>query len=158
MLISEIMRRNVAECTEDVPLTEVYELIQSSPNGYVVVLESRKHRVPIGIVNEHSICESVVRRLRNAKVLDAGSVLSTNILRVRDDLPVARCNELLNHMVDAVVVVDQRRRLRGAVDPERLTALAGREREMAKKLPIFSGVAAQRIPAAIEIPAFGWPK
>ena len=55
MLIREIMDVDVTECTEDTPIGDVYELIQQSHKNYVVVIDSSQHRVPIGIVNEHSI-------------------------------------------------------------------------------------------------------
>jgi len=158
MLIKELMHSSIAECTEDTALREVYELIQNSPNGFVVVLDSLQHRVPIGIVNEHSICENIIHRARNARSLDAGGVINTNVKRVGEDTPVTACDELLRKKLDAILVVDDHKRFRGVVEREQLERSVREVRAMPAKPSIFSGILTQQIPAAVEIPAFGWLK
>lgn len=158
MLISEIMNGDVAVCTEDTPLKDVYELIKSSREGFVVVIDSTQHRVPIGIVNEHSICESVVGRQRPTKSLDAGAVLSTNIKRLCRNVDVVECEVVLDRGADAILVVDERRQFLGTVDPQQLAESARAALRHYPKPTIFAGVTGQQIPAAVEIPAFGWLK
>jgi len=158
MLISEIMNSDVVVCTEDTPLTDVYELIKASGDGYVVVLDSVQHRVPIGIVNEHSICESVVGRQRPTKSLDAGAVLSSNIKRLCRNAQIAECETVLDSSADAILVVDERRQFLGAVDPEDLEQSVRAAARHYHTPTIFAGVTGQQIPAAVEIPAFGWLK
>src|SRR5690349_589561 len=101
MFIREIMDTEVTECTEDTPLAEVYELIQSCPKNFVVVIDSSQHRVPIGIVNEHSICENLVKNSRRTKGLYAGSVMSSRIRRVCEDEQVENCRDLIATDADA---------------------------------------------------------
>src|SRR5215813_15290538 len=103
MLIKEIVDIGVAECTEDTSLRDVYDLIQTSSKGYVVVIDSVKHRVPIGIVDEHSICENLIKRSKAARGLDAGSVLNTNIKLISEDADVVECDGLLDESVDAIL-------------------------------------------------------
>jgi len=147
------------ECTEDTPLKDVYEHIQACEHGFVVVVDSTSHRVPIGIVTEHSICEQIIARGRNAKALFAGSVMSTNVKRVGESAPVANCREVLSNNPDAILVVDDQRRLSGIIEPKRLKALIGEPHPVAGR--VVEGANAsfvRKIPATNEIPAFGWLK
>jgi len=158
MLIKELMHCDIAECTEDTSLEDVYDLIQSSPTGFVVVLDSVKHRVPIGIVNEHSICENLIHRSKKARSLDAGGAINTNVKRIGEDTPVIACDDLLRKKLDAILVVDDHKRFRGIVDKEQLEGSMREVRAMPARPSVFSGMLTQQIPAAVEIPAFGWLK
>ena len=154
MLIKEITDIGVAECTEDTSLTDVYDLIQASSKGYVVVIDSLKHRVPIGIIDEHSICENLVKRSKSARGLAAGNVMNANIRRVSENTEVGECSGL-SQTNDALLVVNAGRQFIGTVDPdrfERAIARASLER------PSFATIISRAVPAAVEIPAFGWLK
>jgi predicted transcriptional regulator len=155
MLVKEIMDIGVAECTEDRSLPDVYDLIQTSSKDYVVVIDSLKHRVPIGIIDEHSICENLIRKSKAAKGLDAGSVLNTNIKHISENVEITECSELLDKSVDAILVVNSRRQFLGTVDSYRLEHAIVRARS---QRPTFTSMIGQHIPAAVEIPAFGWLK
>jgi predicted transcriptional regulator len=156
MLIKEIMETGVAECTEDASLRDVYELIQQSPNGYVVVIDSKQHRVPIGIVDEHSICENIVRRSRDTKSLDAGNVMNTNIRRVRENAVITEYDKARNGA--AIMVVNERRQFLGTIDAELFERSldASRRAERAAAIPI--GNYGPQMQPAVELPAFGWLK
>jgi predicted transcriptional regulator len=158
MLIAEILDVGIAECTEDTSLRDVYELIQRSAHGYVVVIDSLQHRVPIGIVNEHSICENMIRRDRAAKSLDAGAVINTNVKRVSANVEITECEGLLDEKADAILVVNERRQFLGILEPERLERLVTGAREHFHTPTIFTSIGGQHVPAAVEIPAFGWLK
>ncbi|HEV8592401.1 MAG TPA: CBS domain-containing protein, partial [Pyrinomonadaceae bacterium] len=69
MLVREIMSTCIAECTEETPLARVYESMRNCGHGVVVVIESRYHRIPIGVVTEHTICEQIISRQRNPQGL-----------------------------------------------------------------------------------------
>ena len=155
MLIKEIMDIGVAECTEDTLLPDVYDLIQTSPAGYVVVMDSLKHRVPIGIIDEHTICECLIKRSRSARVTDAGSILNTNIKRVSENAEITECGGLLTKLADALLVVDERRRFVGTVDSRQLAQAIAKVNSRRRT---FTEVISQHVPAAVEIPAFGWLK
>jgi len=155
MLIKEIIETGIAECTEDTSLKDTYELIQQSSGGFVVVIDSIQHRVPIGIVNEHSICENVVRKSRDTRNLDAGNVMDTNIKRVSENADILECDIIAED--HTVLVVNSKRQFLGTLEPVELERLIAVEQRGARKQSVFSGISA-RIPAAVEIPAFGWLK
>jgi predicted transcriptional regulator len=158
MLISEIMDTDVAECAEDTQLEDVYELIQSSYKSYVVVIDSSQHRVPIGIVNEHSICENLIKRSRNTKGLYAGSVMSSRIKRVAEDTEVEKCRDLIATDADAIVVVNEWRQFKGVLEPAQILENIEHQEAARARGSFFSGVLGHAIPAKAEIPVFGWLK
>ena len=124
MFVSEIMSRCVAECTEDMRLEEVFDLIQKCDHGLVVVIDSQAHRVPIGIVNERSICEQIIARGRNPKNLLAGSVMDSRIKKVLGTDLAERINETDLAEFAAIVVVDDKRQVCGLVAKEKISAIA----------------------------------
>ena len=158
MLIREIMDVDVTECTEDTPIGDVYELIQESHKNYVVVIDSSQHRVPIGIVNEHSICENLIKRSRKTKGLYAGSVMSSRIKRVAEDQEVENCRDLIAADADAIVVVNGMRQFKGVLEPVRIRENIEQQEAARARGSFFSGVLGHTIPAKAEIPAFGWLK
>jgi len=158
MLIKDIMNPCIRECTEDTPLKDVYNLINECEHGFVVVVDSSTHRVPIGIVNEHSICDHVVARGRNAKALAAGSVMSTHVKRVNENTRLMNCREVIEKDPDAILVVNDQRELCGIVDPQRLKALVGDVEFAVVSSSPFPARLMGRTPAKVEIPAFGWQK
>jgi len=157
MLIKEIMNTSVCECTEDTTLAEAYELIQRCPNRFAVVLDSNMHRVPLGIVNEHSICEALVRDRRRDKQLFAGALMSTRVKKVLEDTDVRDCADLLSGGADAILVISAKRQFRGVVDLAMLSE-AHKESLKAEKPRPWADLIGQAIPASVEIPAFGWLK
>ena len=154
MLVSEIMSKCVAECTEDTALGEVYELIQKCDHGIVVVVDSNVHRVPIGVVTERSICEHVIARNKNPRSLSAGSVMVSTIKSVTntDVVESIRTSDLTS--ISAIVVTDSDRRVCGLISPRKLASM-----KRAKRAPemVFVQENNDRRPRRVsEIPAFGW--
>ena len=155
MFVSDIMNTCVAECTEDMRLEEVFELIRKCDHGLVVVVDSHAHRVPIGVVTERSICEQIIARGRNPRNLAAGSVMDSRIKKVlATDLAESVQRDTA---VAAVVVVDESRRVCGIVSNDRLNMIPS----VANTAVVSPAVAVDQVrPAAqrrtIEIPAFGW--
>ena len=154
MLIGDIVRECAAQCTEDTPVEKVYELIQTSPWGFAVVLDSSTHRVPLGIVSEHSLCEQVFGKDRNPRGLMAGSVIDPRIKKIDESTPLGVCRGMLaggRHWT-AVLAVDGKGAFRGVVPLDVL-----------KTIPISafskSGISPAVVaatPAASEIPSLGW--
>ena len=158
MLIREIMDTEVAQCTEDTPLADVYALIQDCRKKYVVVIDSSQHRVPIGIVNEHSICENLIKRTSKRKGLYAGSVMSSRISRVSENEQIENCRDLIAADLDAITVVDELRQFRGVLEPVAIRESLNRQAAAHASGSFISGMLGQAIPAKAEIPAFGWLK
>ena len=157
MIIRDIMTACPGECTEDAPLSEVYELIQRCDHGYVVVLDSSTHRVPIGVVSEHSICEQIVSRGRNPKVLRAGNVMDSRIRRVFDTSSIDQFSGTPESETDKpMLVTNEKGRFVGIVDNKRLQAACIQQRNHAAADTVFSGLVPTKTPARVEIPAFGW--
>ncbi|HEX6124334.1 MAG TPA: CBS domain-containing protein [Pyrinomonadaceae bacterium] len=155
MSISEVMSKCVAECTEDTSLGDVYELIRKCEHGLVVVVDSESHRVPIGVVSEHSICEQLISRGKNPRGLTAGSVLDPRIKTLRetdstDGIPAAEKDSLT-----AIVVTNEKRQVCGIVPKGRISQIP--TSIAATHSPGSIYVTNVRFsPASREIPAFGW--
>jgi CBS domain-containing protein len=158
MFIKNLATDTVAECTEDTRLAEVYELLQKNSHGYVVVLDSTTHRVPIGVVDEHSICKNVITRPGNPKTLTAGDVMNSRIRRVNDTTPVEACRTMLEGLKDEpILVTDEKRQFLGILDRRGLEAELSRTKiETSNTNAEFGGLASAKTPARVEIPAFGW--
>ena len=148
MLVREIMSKCEAECTEDMPLQNVYELIQNCDQGFAVVVDSEAHRVPIGIVTEHSICEQVIGRGRNPKDLAAGNVLDARVPRIEADAPVTDCGPIFaNDRSNVILVVNGKREFLGLVFRDAFVVAEKQSPQVA-------------VPPAVrttpQIPTFGW--
>jgi len=155
MFVGDMMSRSIAECTEDTSLERVYELLRNCEHGVVIVVESEAHRVPIGVVTEHSICEQIIARGRNPRTLAAGSVLNSRITKVTESDPVEK---LVTRQEDsaAVIVIDERRQACGIVPEEKLRNLPTPALATQSLGRIVVNMNQRETPAIIEIPAFGW--
>lgn len=154
MFVSELMSRCVAECTEDLGLAEVYELIRKCEHGLVVVIDSNAHRVPIGVVSDRSILEQIVARGRNPRSLIAGSVIDSRIKVVSEtDLVESIPRHEIGGLA-AIVVVNEKRQVCGLV-PKAALANVGRTGD-AVLTAHGAGDRSISTPANSEIPAFGW--
>jgi CBS domain-containing protein len=89
----------------------------------VVVVDSRAHRRPIGVLTDRSICEQVIGRGRNPRSLAAGSAMETRIVKVLENEPIANIAIANPDEIAAIVVVNDRRQVRGVVTKERLAEL-----------------------------------
>ena len=158
MLIKEIMNTAVSACTEDTPLADVYELIQACRDRYVIVTDSPQHRVPLGVVNEHSICEALVKNRRRDRDLFAGMLMNTRIQKIDGDTDINDCTWLFTSAAEAIVVTGKKRQFLGVVDTIELRRAVNQESSRSESLGVLAGMLGQAIPASVEIPAFGWLK
>ncbi|MEP7148280.1 MAG: CBS domain-containing protein [Acidobacteriota bacterium] len=148
MFVSDVMSTCVSECTEDARLEEVFELIQQCDHGFVVVVDSLVHRVPIGVVTEHSICEQVIARGRNPKNLVAGSVIDSRVVKLVSTDLVEKLGDANRNDVAAVVVVDASRRVCGVISKEKIRNLSPLAARRAQSSAEGNGISG--------IPALGW--
>jgi len=81
MFVRDLINENPAVCTEDLPLEQVYKLMQEKNSDRVVVIESKAHRIPIGVVTEHEICMQVVGRGRSPRGMTAANVMNTDFVK-----------------------------------------------------------------------------
>lgn len=143
MFVRDIMSRCVMECTEDLGLEEVYELIKKCAHGLVVVVDSHAHRVPIGVVSERSICEQLIVRGRTPRNLFAGAVIDPRIKIVRENDLVKALDIDDAESLSAIVVTDGSKKVSGILTASDLRAARA--------------IGARRAAAPVrEIPAFGW--
>jgi predicted transcriptional regulator len=156
MTFGELMSTCVVECTEDTTIEEAYELLQKCGHRMAVVVDSRAHRRPIGVVSERSICEQVIGRGRNPKSLAAGSAMDTRILRVREDESISNVEIANPDEVAAVIVVNNVRQICGIVPKESIAVISQNIAMTSSSSRIFLNTTPKVSPAASEIPAFGW--
>ena len=156
MSISKIMSKCVAECTEDASLEEVYQLIRKCKHGLVVVVDSEAHRVPIGVVNERSICEQLIVRGRNPRGLTAGSVMDSRIKTIRDSEAAISIAHDEAQSLTALVVTNERRQVCGIVPKEKISQIPGTVAATNSPGAIYVNMSVRHSPATSEIPAFGW--
>jgi CBS domain-containing protein len=81
MLVRDLIK-NPAVCTEDFLLEQVYKLMQEKNEDHVVVIDSKAHKIPIGVVTEHEICMQVIGRGRNPRNLTAANVMNADFVKV----------------------------------------------------------------------------
>lgn len=155
MTIGELMSTCVVECTEDTAIEEVYDLLQKCGHRMVVVIDTRAHRRPIGVVTERSICEQIIGRGRNPRGLAAGSAMDTRIFCVRDDELVSNVTLVNPDEVTAVVAVNDRRQTCGLVPKESLATVSPNVAATNSTARIFVSIPKVSAPVR-EIPAFGW--
>ena len=156
MLVSELMSKCVAECTEDASLERVYELLRKCDHGLVVVIDSEAHRVPIGVVSERSICDQIIARGRNPRTLTAGAVMDSRIKTVKETDGPDKLALTENEHVTAVIVVNDRRRACGIVTRENLSNVPTPAAKTRSTSLVFVNTSPRLSPAVSEIPAFGW--
>ena len=156
MSISEIMSRCVRECTEDAPLEQVYELIRKCKHGLVVVIDSKSHRVPLGVVSERSICEQLIVRGKTARSLTAGSVLDSRIRTIRESDDFKALTPDDRESLAAIVVTNDKRQVCGIVPREAFDKLPSPVAATRSAGKIYVNTSVRYSPASREIPAFGW--
>jgi CBS domain-containing protein len=121
MLLENIMDRDVPVCTEDVPLEDVLELMDTAGTDHVFVVENYAHRKPIGVITEHDICRQVVGRGRNPRGLTAANVMNTRLVRLNADRSLSECSDIMCENGSKIAcVIDGSGVLSGSVARDRL--------------------------------------
>lgn len=108
----EIEISDLPVCTEEVPLAQVYQMLSSSDDRLVVVMDSHAHRFPIGIVTERSICRQILGKQRDPRGLTAANVLDCDVKKIRRADLIAYGPSQFSGTVP-VLVIDRDKRLLG---------------------------------------------
>lgn len=116
MFIKEIMNKSAVFCTEETPLTKVYEIMSENGCDYIPVVESRAHLIPIGVISEHDICHQILGRGRNPRDMSAANAMNTNIIKINDCSDIDEClNQMQSGKASRVFIVDENGRLCGTL-------------------------------------------
>lgn len=105
MYVRDFMNEDSVVCTEDTPLENVYQLMMGNNLEYVTVVESRAHRIPIGIITEHEICQQIVVKGRSPRGLTAANVMNTHIAKISYAASLADCSDLMQETPAKLVFV-----------------------------------------------------
>ena len=110
------MNQNVAICTEDMPLEQVFELIDEGAAHHVCVVESYAHRKPIGLITEHDICLQIIGRRRSPRGLTAANVMNTRLVKTDANQSLSECAKLFDGCDSkAMCIVDESGVLSGTI-------------------------------------------
>ncbi len=123
MLVLEIMEDLSTVCTEDTPLEKVYALMRDSGQDTLAVVENRAHRIPIGLITEHIICEHLLGRGRNPRGLTAANVMSTDFHKLERAAEANIAGEQFASDLP-ILVVDENGELCGILSQMRLRMMA----------------------------------
>jgi predicted transcriptional regulator len=108
MQISDVVRSSVI-CTEEMPLTEVFELMGKNNCKCIPVVESYAHKVPIGSITEHDICLQLINKHRDPRWLTAANVMNANISKIKDTAKIDICLNLMQkRKLEQIFVVDDK--------------------------------------------------
>ncbi len=128
MLIKDVMSEVSVVCTEEMSLTNVFNLMLENDCGCIPVVESYAHPVPIGSISEKDICLQIVARNRDPQRLRAGNVMNGNICKVKNTVTVFDCLNLMqNREAERVFVLDSKGAICGTIERSELEAVRSRQ-------------------------------
>ncbi len=128
MSLKSIMNRNVAVCTEDMPLEQVYNLMREGSFDHVCVVENHAHQKPIGLITERDICFQILGKGRNPRGLTAANVMNTRIIKADAGLSISECTELIaNCSTKTLCIVDNNGVLCGTINRNELKSINATE-------------------------------
>ncbi|MCU1288035.1 MAG: hypothetical protein JWN60_264 [Acidobacteria bacterium] len=108
MFVRDLINENSVICTEHMPLTKVYQLMQENGCDCITVVESYAHPIPIGIITEHDMCLHVVGKGRDPHALTAANVMNTNIIKAPYMLSVTDFSDLMkNKQAKRALIVNE---------------------------------------------------
>lgn len=133
----DIMTRAVVTCRRDTPVRQIARIMREEDTGAVPVVSA--DTTLDGIVTDRDI---VVRGLTSDKVdteLEAQDCMSTDIYSAHpNDRVVDVLDEMGDHQVRRIPIVDNRKRLIGIVSMADVAVEAGRDRELAHAIEKIS--------------------
>ncbi len=128
MNIKEIMSKEPACCTPESTIVEVAKLMVEHDCGLIPVVHDKKSKKLIGVVTDRDIaCRVVARNLvpANAKVRDC---MSSPVITVTADKPIADCFRVMEqNVIRRVPVIDEHGAVCGIVSQADLVEKAPKD-------------------------------
>jgi CBS domain-containing protein len=141
MLVKEIMNKNTLVCTEDTSLEKVFELMTEHDADCVSVVESSRHRIPIGTITEHDICLRLIGKNRNPRGMRALNVMNTKIIKAIAELSLNECLNLMKIKdTEHLSIVDAEGMLCGTIsrtEIEKFTDRSVKENKISEKVNYY---------------------
>jgi CBS domain-containing protein len=151
MPIKDICILDVVTCNRDTRVDEVAQLMRQHHVGDVVVIEeSGRKQVPVGIITDRDIVTSVIALQMDPTVFSAGDLICRKIVTVQEDLGVFEAIQAMRrHGVRRMPVLNQEGTLAGIISIDDLIELLAAEMsELAKLISKEQAEESQRKPAA----------
>lgn len=107
MLVKEVMTADPACCISETALQEVAQMMVDHDCGEIPVVESRKTKLPIGVITDRDIVCRTVARGFNPLDLTVGDCMSRPCVTVTPDMSVEECSRVMEeNKIRRVPVVD----------------------------------------------------
>jgi CBS domain-containing protein len=132
MSINECCNIGVVSCEADTPISDVAALMRKHHVGDVVVVDNtEKQGVPVGIVTDRDIVIETIALDVDAKVFTAGDLMSAPVVTVREDEGlVETLQRMRNYKVRRMPVVTPSGTLFGIVTVDDIVNLLAAELSM----------------------------
>ncbi len=116
MKVKEIMTKNPVYATLDMSLHDVAQRMNEYDVGSLPVIESEKHKKPVGIITDRDITVRTIAHNQNPMTKIAGEVMTENVITATAEMSVEDCcKKMENGQIRRVVVVDEGGQLLGIV-------------------------------------------
>jgi CBS domain-containing protein len=107
MKVEEVMTRDIGIATLNTSLHDVAQMMAEYNCGSIPVTETSVDRRPIGIVSDRDIVLRTVAHNKNPLTINAGEIMTDNVITVTPDLDIQECIEKMEKaQIRRVVVVD----------------------------------------------------
>lgn len=107
MQVKEVMTADPACCISETALQEVAQMMVDHDCGEIPVVESRKTKLPIGVITDRDIVCRTVARGFNPLDLTVGDCMSQPCVTVTPDMSVEECSRIMEeNKIRRVPVVD----------------------------------------------------
>jgi CBS domain-containing protein len=114
--VSEIMTKKPVFITPDTDIRKVAKLMDENNVGEIPVIDNKDSRRVVGVVTDRDIAMRVVAAGRNPMEMNAGSVMSTPVVTVREDALISDVARLMQrNMIRRVPVVNEKDEICGMV-------------------------------------------
>lgn len=104
----DVMSKDPACCTEDTSLQMVAQMMVDHDCGEIPVVENEDNLKLIGVITDRDIVCRAVAKARNPLEMNAGAVMSHDIVSVNPESSIEECIHLMQqHQIRRLPVVDK---------------------------------------------------